>query len=157
MSVGEKEEKEKLVEATIVAVQSSFIENRLFYDEVLVRFKVDETTQLKMFNSPLLEADDIRLWRRIVLTAVTGNETSPIARAVNFFKDYKSTLMGKKVLVSWIDHDVWGIGKTDDKMFYPGQHGLWGDDDEETSLNLSTYANENVTPITDAPETPPVI
>ena len=150
MSAGGKEVEEILVDAKIVSVQSVFIEEQFFIDEILTRFKIDGASQLKMFISPPLVAEDIRLWRRIVLTAVTGVETGPFVRAVNFFKDYKQALINKPIQVAWVKSDIWGIGKDASKMFYPELLGLWGEDTDDAVANLHTMMNTNVTDINDA-------
>ena len=122
---------EGALKAKIVSV-TSYNMDGAFADSILVSFKdAQGVLQYKEFESPLLIAENIRMWRRVVLTVLLGRKVLSNEKPVNSFAEYKKQIYGQEVYVDYDGEEVNAIGKDPKNMFYPEVYGLWGSGEEE--------------------------
>jgi len=119
----------------IVAVTANRTDSGKYIDTLIISYKRGEANEYSDFLSPPLRADDIRLWRKIMLKAILGRNAINDDIVVNVFKDYKAAIYKKDVYVVPDEKfiEILGIGKTNDNIFYPDAYGAFddADDDEE--------------------------
>jgi hypothetical protein len=125
------------LDGKIVSVTAFKTENGKYIDTLIISYKrPDGTPEWGDFVSPMLGAENLRLWRRLMLKAILGRTAINDPIVANVFKDYKAAIYKKNIKVATDDEfiDVIGIGKDEDNMIYPSVYGLWdkeSDDDED--------------------------
>jgi len=75
------------------------------------------------FESPFMNAENMRMWRRIVYHAVTGKNVPVEDMHASDFAVYQSAIVGRNVLVLF-DNRVRGFGKDDKAIFIPEALGI---------------------------------
>jgi len=116
----------KPIDAKIVAVTTLKAE-KMTSDSILCGFEYKGKKIAREFISPFLNDENIKLWRKITLAVLLNKKPATINDAGLEFEKYKSQIMNQTVIVTYDadDESVFGIGKTDDNMFFPAQYNLW--------------------------------
>ena len=123
----------------IVSVAATKTEAGKYMDTVIITYEKGDQTIYGDFCSPQLKAENIRLWRKIMLKAILGRQAINDDMVANVFKDYKASIYKKNIYVVPDEKyiDIVGIGKDQDNIFYPDAYGLFaGDDDENDSEEI---------------------
>jgi hypothetical protein len=135
------------LDGKIVSVTAIKTENGKYIDTLIISYKrPDGTPEWGDFVSPMLGADNIRMWRRLMLRAILGRTAINDPVVVNVFKDYKAAIYKKDIKVATDDGfiDILAIGKDAENMIYPSAYGLWSveSDDEEFYFEDGNDNNE---------------
>ena len=104
---------------------SKRIEN-IFGDRIMFTF-TDTNGKLQYgdFDSPFLNAENMRMWRRLCLCAILDKAMEADHPAVNSFKEYKAAIFGAELHIAYEAGDIIGIGVNPDNIFYPDAYNLW--------------------------------
>jgi len=94
-------------------------------DSVMVRFTYEGEERTEDFGSPLLNEENMRMWRRLVLSVVLDDRVSPDDRRIQIFGNYKSVMEGRDVYIAFDGAEVHAIGRNPKHMFFPYEYGLW--------------------------------
>jgi len=124
-TTAKEDEPIKPIKAKIVAVTTLRIAP-LSSDSVLCGFEFNGKKIAREFISPFLNDKNLKLWRKLTFSVLTGKKPANVTDASLEFEKYKSTIMNQEVYITYDDdvEGVLGIGHSVDNMFYPEAYGL---------------------------------
>ena len=120
------------IEAKIVSV-STFAEEGIISDEILINFHYENSPLFKDFESPMFDAENMRTWRRLVLSVVSDKKIPENDPDLASFATYKKAILNKDIYVAYDGQEIYGMGKNPKNMFFPEAYDLWASED---SLNI---------------------
>jgi len=94
-------------------------------DSVFVTFEHNDRTRKEDFGSPLLNGDNILLWRRLVLSVVLDERVPADDNRFKNFSAYKSNIEGQNIYIAYDGREVFALGRDPKNMFFPHEYGLW--------------------------------
>jgi hypothetical protein len=94
-------------------------------DTIVLGFEFHGMPYSRPFASPGFNRQNIAYWRLTCLTVILDMKVPETDSRLLDFEMYRATILGREVYVSFDGHDIKGIGKRPDFMFYPDQFGLW--------------------------------
>lgn len=99
----------------------------IYSDSVLVTFEDDGGKIIREFESPFLNEENIRMWRKLVLYVVLNEQIPTDNDQIFDFDKYKSVLSGRDVYIAYDGNynAVYAIGVNPNNMFFPDEYGLW--------------------------------
>ena len=116
---------DKPIQAKIVSATTA-VSGNIRSDSILMQFNHKGKQINQDFESPFLTEKNIRLWRSLVLVAVTGKFTSPEEPIASNFESYQASIIGHDVYIMYNEDDIYAIGKQSGNLFFPEAYGLWG-------------------------------
>ena len=97
-----------------------------FFDEpVILQYYLGRTLYEEKFDSPLLNEANLKLWRRLILGAVTGSPAGEGDARSETTGEYKNALVGKDVYIGVEEGIVYAIGVDSKHMFFPDLYGFF--------------------------------
>jgi len=118
MSKENKPAKGKILHASTAEVEG--VRN----DSILLAFEHEGQKLQQEFTSPFMNDDNMQMWRKIVIYAVTGTKLADDNASTENFANYQSAIVGQDVFVVYNGEDIVGIGRDASNIFYPAAYGM---------------------------------
>ena len=97
-------------------------------DSISVEFAQGGIKQTAEFVSPYLNAENMKMWRKVVMSVVWNQKILDTDPSLNGFENYRKELLNAQVFIVWHpEHGIYGIGKKSDQLFFPDAYGISND------------------------------
>ena len=112
------------IKAKIASV--SALENEGIHGEsILLSFEYQGKGRTAEFESPLLNEENMRMWRRLVLSVVLDKRIKKDDQAIYVFDSYRNAINSREVYIAYNGAEIYAMGRETGNMFFPDEYGLW--------------------------------
>jgi hypothetical protein len=112
------------IKAKIVSVTALESEG-IYGDSILLSFEYEGKTRTSEFESPLLNEENMRMWRRLVLAVVLDKKVKKDDSSIYVFDSYRAAINGKEVHIAFDGVEIYAMGRDPKNMFFPEEYSLW--------------------------------